>query len=68
MICDDEAIGQAKKKGGVYTVQAEVLSTSRASGSTRPGTYYWQAYRIQCENGNIDDCLQEGPVVKFKVG
>jgi hypothetical protein len=32
-----------------------------------PGTYYWQAHRISCgEHGN--DCYQEGPVVKFKVG
>jgi hypothetical protein len=28
---------------------------------------HWQAHRIQCE-GNIDDCLQEGPIIKFKVG
>ena len=32
-----------------------------------PGTYYWQAYRIDCE-GDLSDCKQEGPVVKFRVG
>jgi hypothetical protein len=32
-----------------------------------PGTYYWQAHRVNCsEDGN--DCYQEGPVVKFEVG
>ena len=31
------------------------------------GTYYWQAHRVNCgEDGN--DCYQESPVVKFKVG
>jgi hypothetical protein len=32
-----------------------------------PGTYYWQAHRIQCE-GDLSDCLQEGPIVRIKVG
>ena len=32
-----------------------------------PGTYYWQAHRISCENGT-HDCRIEGPIVEFKVG
>ena len=32
-----------------------------------PGTYYWQAHRIDCD-ATISDCRQEGPTVKFKVG
>jgi hypothetical protein len=31
----------------------------------RPGTYYWQAFRIYCAGS---DCSQEGPIVKFHVG
>ena len=34
-----------------------------------PGTYYWQAYRIECIVGSdLSDCRQEGPIVKVKVG
>jgi hypothetical protein len=67
LICSDESIGKAKKN----------RETSRASYKAKffdfpefwlnnPGTYYWQAHRISCENG-IEDCRIEGPIVKFKV-
>ena len=66
LICHDDQIGQAKKKGGVFQFKPEFFDFDEFWLNT-PGTYYWQAHRIQCEGG-IDDCLQEGPVVKFKVG
>jgi len=30
----------------------------------RPGRYFWQAFRIDC---NAQDCEQEGPIVRFRV-
>jgi hypothetical protein len=66
VICHEASIGQAKKKGGVFQYKPEFFDFDDFWLNS-PGTYYWQAHRIQCE-GNIDDCLQEGPVVKFKVG
>jgi hypothetical protein len=66
VICSDESIGQAKKKGGVFQYKPKFFDFPEFWLNS-PGTYYWQAHRIQCE-GNIDDCLQEGPIVKFKVG
>jgi hypothetical protein len=66
VICIDESIGQAKKKAGVFQYKPKFYDYSDFWLNT-PGTYYWQAHRIQCENG-IDDCLIEGPIVKFKVG
>jgi hypothetical protein len=66
VICDDESIGQAKKKGSVFQYKPKFFDFDEF-WLNNPGTYYWQAHRIQCESG-IDDCLQEGPIVKFNVG
>jgi hypothetical protein len=66
VICSDESIGRATKKGSVHQYKVKFFNFPEFWLNT-PGTYYWQAHRIQCE-GNIDDCLQEGPIVKFKVG
>ena len=66
VICSDESIGRAKKKGGVFQYKPKFFDYDEFWLNS-PGTYYWQAHRIQCESG-IDDCLQEGPIVKFKVG
>jgi hypothetical protein len=66
VICSEESIGRAKKKGGTYQYKPKFFDFPEFWLNS-PGTYYWQAHRIQCE-GNINDCLQEGPIVKFKVG
>jgi hypothetical protein len=66
VICSEESIGRAKKKGSVFQYKPRFFDFP-AFWLNSPGTYYWQAHRIQCE-GNINDCLQEGPIVKFKVG
>jgi hypothetical protein len=67
LICSDESIGKAKKKSGSrYEYKAKFFDYPEF-WLNKPGTYYWQAHRISCENG-IDDCRIEGPVVKFKVG
>jgi hypothetical protein len=66
VICSDESIGRAKKSGGVYQYKPKFFNFPEFWLNS-PGTYYWQAHRIQCE-GNINDCLQESAIVKFKVG
>ena len=59
-------IDQAKKKNGRFKLKAQFFDFP-AFWLNTPGTYYWQAHRISCE-GDINDCRQEGPTVKFKVG
>ena len=56
---------EAKKKKGVFQAK-QTFFDFPAFWLNNPGTYYWQAHRISCE-GNLNDCLQEGPVVRFKV-
>jgi hypothetical protein len=65
LICSKEAIGRAKKKGGSYKFKAKFFDFPEFWLNS-PGTYYWQAHRIACE-GNLSDCRQEGPIVKFRV-
>ena len=66
VICSDESIGRAKKSGGTYQYKPKFFNFPEFWLNS-PGTYYWQAHRIQCE-GNIKDCLQESAIIKFKVG
>jgi len=65
LICTKEAIGRAKKKSGTYKFKAPFFDFPEFWLNS-PGTYYWQAHRISCE-GNLSDCRQEGPIVKFRV-
>lgn len=65
VICSDESIGQAKKKGGFFTYKAKYFDFDGFWLNT-PGTYYWQAFRISCGEGS--DCRQESKIIKFKVG
>jgi hypothetical protein len=67
MICDDEAIGRAKKKAGSRFEYKQKLFDFPEYWLNTSGTYYWQAYRTHC-NAAITDCKAEGPIVKFKVG
>ena len=63
----DTFFQQAKrKKGTLYQVKAKFFDYPEYWLNS-PGTYYWQAYRIDC-TGNLKDCKREGPVVKFRVG
>jgi hypothetical protein len=66
LICSKELIVQAKKKGSVFQVKPQFFDYPEFWLNS-PGTYYWQAYRIDC-TGNLKDCKKESPVVKFKVG
>ena len=65
MICKKATILQAKKRKGVF-VAKQTFFDFPAFWLNNPGTYYWQAYRIECVSGS-SDCKQEGPVVRFKV-
>ena len=65
MICKKATILQAKKKNGVFQAK-QTFYDFPAFWLNNPGTYYWQAYRIECRSGS-SDCKQEGPVVRFKV-
>ena len=65
MICKKATILQAKKKNGVFQAK-QTFYDFPAFWLNNPGTYYWQAYRIECFSGS-SDCKQEGPVVRFKV-
>ena len=66
LICDEESIGRARKKSGSRAVYRAKFFDFPEFWLNNPGTYYWQAHRISCENG-LEDCRIEGPVVKFKV-
>ncbi|MEA2123984.1 MAG: hypothetical protein QOI80_766 [Solirubrobacteraceae bacterium] len=65
LIGHKEMIQQAKVSKGHFKVKANYFDYPTFWLNT-PGTYYWQAHRINCGEGS--DCNQEGPVVKFKVG
>ena len=65
VICHEASIGQARRSNGVYKFKPKFFDFPEFWLNT-PGTYYWQAHRIKCE-GNIRDCRQEGPIIKFKV-
>ena len=65
MICKKATILQAKKKKGVFVAKQKFFDFP-AFWLNNPGTYYWQAYRIECRSGS-SDCKQEGPVVRFRV-
>ena len=67
VICNKEVIVQARrKKGTLFQVKAKYFDYPEFWLNS-PGTYYWQAYRIDC-TGNLRDCKRESPVIKFKVG
>ena len=66
LICSKESIGKARKRSGSYRYKPRFFDFP-AFWLNTPGTYYWQAHRIACEGGDISDCRQEGPIVKFRV-
>ena len=65
LICHKASIGQAKKRSGVYRYKPRFFDFP-AFWLNNPGAYYWQAHRISCE-GDLNDCRQEGPIVRFRV-
>jgi hypothetical protein len=66
LICSKESIGKARKTSSTRASYKAKFFDFPEFWLNNPGTYYWQAHRISCENG-IDDCRLEGPTVRFKV-
>src|SRR4051794_34070303 len=65
LICATDAIGRMKRgRFAVYTYRPKFYDFADF-WLNRPGTYYWQAYRIRCARSR---CRQPGPIVAFKVG
>jgi hypothetical protein len=64
VICTKESIGRAKKKRGAFEYKPRFFDFPEFWLNS-PGAYYWQAHRISC---NAQDCRQEGPIVRFRVG
>jgi hypothetical protein len=65
LICATDSIGRAKRgKSAIYTYKPRFYDFADF-WLNRPGTYYWQAYRIACKRSR---CRQPGPIVAFKVG
>jgi hypothetical protein len=61
--------GAKTRRGRLYTFTPEKF-TFPEYYLNRPGTYYWQAYRIFCiriPGRRALDCIQEGPIRKFQV-
>jgi len=65
LICAADSIGRAKRgRFSLYTYKPKFYAFA-GFWLNRPGTYYWQAYRIACTRSR---CRQPGPIVAFKVG
>src|SRR3954453_2102279 len=64
LICKKATILRAKKRKGAWEAK-QTFFDFPGFWLNNPGTYYWQAYRIECTGGS--DCKQEGPVVRFRV-
>jgi hypothetical protein len=65
LIRHEAMIGRARRKGRGFTARARYFDYPRFWLNS-PGTYYWQAHRVNCgEDGG--DCYQEGPIVRFRV-
>ena len=64
-ICSKASIGQARRSGGEFRFTPPFFDFA-GFWLNQPGTYFWQAHRIDC-SGGAKDCRQEGPVVRFRV-
>ena len=64
-ICSSTSIGEAHTRGGEFRYRPRFFDYATFWLNV-PGTYYWQAHRIDCAGGT-EDCRQEGPVVRFRV-
>ena len=66
MICRKELIRQAKRRDATSSLKAPNLRLRRLlAGLAR---HYDRQPTDQLRGDDLDDCKQEGPVVKFKVG
>lgn len=54
-----------RKAGGVHTKKTDTYPALDDYFLNKPGTYYWQAYRIDCAAQS--DCEVEGGIRRFKI-
>lgn len=64
-ICSTASIGEASTRAGLFRFRPKFFDYG-SFWLNVPGTYHWQAHRIDCAGGT-EDCKQEGPVVRFRV-
>jgi hypothetical protein len=61
----EEWFRKMAKNGSVHTKKTDVYDELDDYFLNRPGTYYWQAYRIDC--AAQEDCNVEGPIRRFRI-
>jgi hypothetical protein len=66
-ICDRSNFGRAHRRHGSLFTYTPRLFKFKAYWLQTPGTYYWQAYRLDCTT-SLQDCRQEGAVTRFEIG
>ena len=54
-----------RRKGTLFTKKVERYRGLDSHFLNKPGTYYWQAHRINCSEQK--DCAVEGPIRRFRV-
>jgi hypothetical protein len=65
-ICSTASVGQARRVRDEFRYRPRFFDYA-SFWLNQPGTYFWQAHRIDCVGGT-EDCKQEGPVIRFRVG
>jgi hypothetical protein len=65
LIRHEAMIQRAQRDGRSFAVKARFFNYPRFWLNS-PGTYYWQAHRVNCSQDG-GDCYQEGPVIRFRV-
>jgi hypothetical protein len=66
-ICDRAELGRAhRRRGSLFTYRPPLFRFPGYWLET-PGTYYWQAYRLDCGT-SLRDCRQESEVIRFRLG
>ncbi len=66
LISDGMYMRTMQLSGGSYTNTVEKYPALTSWFLNRPGTYYWQAYAIDCSDGT-DDCNIESRVRRFRI-
>jgi hypothetical protein len=65
-LANDIYFREMKLSGAYFAKKVERYAALSDHFLNRPGTYYWQAYAIDCSDGT-DDCNVEGPIRKFRI-
>jgi hypothetical protein len=65
-LANDVYFREMKLSGAYFAKKVERYASLSDHFLNRPGTYYWQAYSIDCSDGT-DDCDVEGPIRKFRI-